>query len=209
MTTKFYITIDVKEELPKESYNGHFCYDVFGNMQKAYFHIPDNCWRCIKYSQKIGITYWLKEISLPDLWEVLQWHLVTLKIHIKIKTKTIKNKQEILSPEEWFKKKYPLDIFCTYGLYDDDNCSIWNDLILKKYAKYYHQSLLQQSIPTEEETEKRSIEFANWIREEGYLKNGTIQEGLLWYLNGTYNTTQELYKNFKAAINHLTKGEGK
>lgn len=44
---------------------------------------------------------------------------------------------------------------------------------------------------------EEAIKFAEWIKEEGWLYNGIVKEGLFYYKNNVYHTTSELYDKFK------------
>lgn len=96
---------------------------------------------------------------------------------------------EILSPEEWFEKEW------------NGNQISWDINDIKKYAEYYYQSMLQQSIPTEDEINEYSMGMMmNWLTSNNPdrdFTNSTI---------GADDNRAFWESGFKAAINHLTKG---
>lgn len=92
----------------------------------------------------------------------------------------MENSTKILSPEEKRIEFYGNNDSRAYDL-DEIN-------LMKEYAEYYHQSMLQQSIPKEEEGKKLSALYK-------LAKGIDYKEG-----------QREAYEaGFKAAINHLTK----
>lgn len=88
--------------------------------------------------------------------------------------KTKETPEEILSPIDWYDKKFP-----------QDTRREFMPIYVKEYAKYFHSEMLKLSLPAEEEINKASpIDFAEWC-----VKNSHIDVSSMGI--------SELYKKFK------------